>query len=431
VLVGIYFGMTLGGFVVAAFAAIGARALHDFSRHEMKVYCRLRKRQEIFGEILDFHEHVGLGAGMLHGLAVSAYLIGGTIWLTSLGAQGQAVTGWPLAGSILAGILGLLLITIWIPRSIVHVWSAPFLFHTWRLWRFVNWFTFPLSIGANVIDTVVHRMAGRHGRRPSEEEFEDEIRTIVTEGMHDGLLEEDAREMIEGVIELGDVDVADIMTPRSRIDALDVELDWDKMLRFVIRIGRTRIPVYEEKLDNIIGILYAKDLLAEFSNGNDPANRSLRTILRDAWKIPKTKPVDDLLQEFQESRKHIAIVVDEYMSVAGLVTIEDVLEEIVGEIVDEYDADIEEQVVPIDDESAMVSARAHVDEVNERLGVSLPDEEEYDTVGGFVAMRLGRIPAVDDIVNWQNLRFTVVEASRRGALRLRLDVLADQQRDIA
>ena len=88
--------------------------------------------------------------------------------------------------------------------------------------------------------------------------------------------------------------------------------------------------------------MYAKDLLAEFSNGNDPANRSLRTILRDAWKIPKTKPVDDLLQEFQESRKHIAIVVDEYMSVAGLVTIEDVLEEIVGEIVDEYDADIEE-----------------------------------------------------------------------------------------
>ena len=203
----------------------------------------------------------------------------------------------------------------------------------------------PLVLAARFVDAVLHRLAGRPPDEPDEESFEEEIRTIVTEGHREGLLEEDAREMIEGVIELGDVDVSQIMTPRTdMISHSRRRSPGTRPSQLVIKPGHTRIPVYGKNRDDIVGILYIKDLLPELAKPPQDRVQPWTKLLRQPVFVPETKPVDALLQDFQRGRHHMAVVLDEYGGVSGLVTMEDVLEEIVGEIVDEYDGD---EVEPI------------------------------------------------------------------------------------
>jgi Mg2+/Co2+ transporter CorC len=250
------------------------------------------------------------------------------------------------------------------------------LYYTWPLWRAVGLLMAPLVWGARFVDTVFHRVAGRMPEVPDEESFEDEIRTIVTEGHREGLLEEDAREMIEGVIELGDVVVSEIMTPRTDMVSMPLSLSWQEMLQFVVRVRHTRIPVHENNRDDIIGILYTKDLLPELAKGPDEPRTPWKSLLRAPWFVPETKPVDDLLQEFQQTRNHMVVVLDEYGGVSGLVTMEDVLEEIVGEIIDESDKDLVDGIREIDHRTAEALGKVHIDEINERLALDLPDDGE-------------------------------------------------------
>jgi CBS domain containing-hemolysin-like protein len=277
-------------------------------------------------------------------------------------------------------------------------------------------------LGGQLFDTLLRRLADRPEADETEEEaFEEEIRSIVTEGLYDGVLEEDAGEMIESVIELGDETVSHIMTPRSNIDALDVESSWAEVLRFVVEVGRTRIPVYEDHLDNLIGVLYVKDLLRELRPDRADPHRHWKQLVRDPWFVPTTKPLDEMLQEFLQTRQHLAVVVDEYRAVAGVVTIEDVLEEIVGEIVDESDKDEQDCISRLGEGVAEVLGSAHVDVVNERLGLDLPEPEECDTLAGLIITELGRIPSAGESFTIQGTRITVLEASRRRLERLRLE----------
>ncbi len=186
-------------------------------------------------------------------------------------------------------------------------------------------------------------------RRADEESIEEEIRTIVSEGHREGLLEEEAREMIEGVIELGDAAVSHIMTPRTEIHMVQINTPWEEVVESVIESGHTRTPVYDKNRDDIAGILYSKDLLPELAKSGEPV-RTLTELLRKPLFVPETKPVDDLLKLFQKTRTHIAVVLDEYGGVSGLVTIEDVLEEIVGEIDDEYDQQSEIAIRKVGDD---------------------------------------------------------------------------------
>ena len=237
----------------------------------------------------------------------------------------------------------------------------------------------------------------REPQRADEESIEEEIRTIVSEGHREGLLEEEAREMIEGVIELGDVSVSHIMTPRTEIHMIQVDTPWEEVVESVIDSGHTRVPVYGNSRDEIVGILYSKDLLPELAKSADEPSRPLTDLLRKPLFVPETKPVDDLLNFFQKSRTHIAVVLDEFGGVSGLVTIEDVLEEIVGEIDDEYDQKAEEEIRKIDDDVCEALGRAHVDEINAMMGFDLPENEDFDTIGGFVFAEFGRVPAVGRI----------------------------------
>ena len=427
---GIIWGLLIGGLCLAALAASGAEVLREFSRRQLEIYCRRRRRRDLFGEILSEHDRLANVASMTYVAAMTVTMLAAGRLVVHL-VPAWADLSW-FQWCLFLGLSALFAIAIfdWIPQGLARFWSAPFLFRTWRFWKLLGAVTYPLTRSGDMIEAALGRLGGKLRKQPDDEEaFEDEIRTMVTAGHREGLLEADAREMIEGVMDLGDRDVSDIMTPRAKIDALDATLPWPDVLRIVVESGRTRLPVYEDSLDHVVGILYVKDLLLEFSKDSLRQWRPLDQLLRKAAFVPTSKAVDDLLQDFLDLRNHMAIVINEYRSVAGVVTIEDALEEIVGEIVDESDKDEEEEIRLLDDSSAEILGHAHLDEINERLGLSLPEPEELDTIGGLVMRKLNAIPRRGDSIVAGNTRITVLQANRRHVERVRLDTLSEPAPD--
>ena len=416
------FWFFVGALPVVVIATTAAKVLRHFSRHRLDEICRARKNPDRFSQILRWHGEAGEAAEYLALLAILASVAGATGWL-ALDDSAWRHGAMPGAMATVGVVLAMLTCAVWVPWAVVALWGEPFLYWTWPGWQLVRQMTAPLRLLGRFINIVLYRLAGRPYETPDEDAFEEEIRSIVTEGYREGLLEEDAREMIEGVIELSDAVVTEIMTPRTEMVMIHVGVDLDEAARFVVEATHSRIPVYDKNRDDIIGILYAKDLLPELIKKPDQRAKSLRQIIRKPHFVPETKPVDALLQEFQRTRNHMAIVLDEYGGVSGLVTIEDVLEEIVGEIVDEYDRDQVDGIRRIDDRTSELLGKVHIDEINDRLHLNLPEDGDYDTIGGFVLTQLGRVPAVGEEVRWGNVRITVLEVSPRRIERVRLEVL--------
>lgn len=418
--------VALLGMVLTGLAAAGTKVLAEFSRHDLELYCRRRDRRELFDEVLDRHEDYAAAAETLQvaGSVVVVLCVGQWFFPDGTAAVSDVRR---LAVVAAASTVILLVLTSWVPWALVHVGSAPFLYHTWRLWAALARVLWPLTLGSKAIEAAARRLSGQPASDDDEEEaFEDEIRSIVTAGLRDGLLEADAREMIEGVIELGDVDVSEIMTPRSEVDALNVELSWAELLEFVAECGRTRLPVYQGTLDRVLGILYVKDLLAVLAKNAEVPPPNVRELLRPAWFVPESKAVDDLLGEFRRTRSHMAIVVDEYQALAGVVTIEDALEEIVGEIADEMDTEEDLELIRTGESSWELDGRVHLEELNDQYGLTLPESEEFDTIAGFVINSLGRIPKSGDVIRIGRMKFTVLKATPRRLERLRLELLEER-----
>ena len=213
---------------------------------------------------------------------------------------------------------------------------------------------------------------------------------------------------------------------------IPISMPWEEVVTDVIEAAHTRIPVFDKNRDDVVGILYSKDLLPELATG-DPASRTpIQDLLRKPVFVPETKKIDDVLQMFQQLRTHIAVVLDEYGGVSGLVTIEDVLEEIVGEIVDEYDIEVAEGLQRVDDNTLEAPGRTHVDEINAAMGIDIPENGDYDTIGGFVFSELGRVPLPGEMVDFeQKVRIFVLEASQRRIDRVRIQRLVSGQLEIA
>jgi putative hemolysin len=245
---------------------------------------------------------------------------------------------------------------------------------------------------------------------------EEELRMLVEVGEEEGVLEEEEKEMIHNVFELGDTTVREVMVPR--IDMVTIEADdtIQEALDVILQGGQSRIPVYSESIDNIIGVLYAKDLLKVFATSQRP--RNVRPLVRQAYFVPETKRLDDLLHEMQRQRVHMAIVVDEYGGVAGLVTIEDLVEEIIGDIQDEYDRE-EVLYERRSQDEYIVDAKIPIDDLNELMDTSLPSED-YDTLGGFVYAQLDKIPSVGDMVRYDGLVFTVLGTKGRRVTKVKV-----------
>jgi CBS domain containing-hemolysin-like protein len=246
---------------------------------------------------------------------------------------------------------------------------------------------------------------------------EDELITLVDASQQNGIIEQEERQMIHSIIQLGETLTREIMVPRIDIVALDVHAPLSEAMDKLVESGFSRVPVYEDTVDNIIGLLYAKDLISLWRKGKDHSE-SLRGVLRDAYFVPEAKKADELLNELQSRRVHMAIVVDEYGGVAGAVTLEDIIEEIFGEIQDEYD-DNEEQLYQVqEDGSYLFRGRVDLDDFNDLMEASLP-VDEADTLGGFLYMRFGHVPTAGEHVEEDGLRLTVKQVSSRRIRQVR------------
>ena len=257
-----------------------------------------------------------------------------------------------------------------------------------------------------------------------------EIRLIVEQGSQQGVLEAEEEQMISAVMSLSDSKLHEVMVPRIDIAAIDQEASFDDAVTLVLTEGHSRTPLYKESVDHIVGILYAKDLLRIIAAGG-PRPR-LRDIMRPALFVPESQAVDDLLNELQRRRVHMAIVLDEYGGTAGLVTIEDLLEEIVGEIQDEFDEE-EPMKVIVREGEAILDGRADIDEMGELVdpALELEDDEEYDTVGGFVYHRIGRVPVVGDTVAVDPFKITVIKVIGRRVGKVRVTWDAGASKPVA
>lgn len=246
---------------------------------------------------------------------------------------------------------------------------------------------------------------------------EEEIKTLVDAGSEEGVIEDEEKQMIFSVFKFGDTLAREVMVPRIDIVALEVETTLNDALDLIIREGHSRIPVYQESIDHIKGLLYAKDLLVLWRNGD--TERALADILREPYFVPESKKAGDLLTELQERKQHLAIVIDEYGGTAGLVTIEDLVEEIVGEIRDEYDFFEEEAYEQVSETVYICIAGLDLDDLNELLDISLPTDEN-DTLGGYIFSELGKVPEVGDKVETDEVEMEVLTLEGRRIHRVRV-----------
>jgi len=244
---------------------------------------------------------------------------------------------------------------------------------------------------------------------------EDDLKVMVDAGQQEGVLEQEEGKMIQSIFELGDTLAREIMVPRIDVLALDVLTSVPEAVDALLQAGYSRVPVYEGTVDNIIGLLYAKDLLQVWREGEQ--RQPLRELLRPAYFVPEAKKVDELLAEMQSRRIHMAIVVDEYGGVAGLVTLEDIVEEILGEILDEYDEAEEPPYKALENGEYLFLGRIDLDDFNEIAQARLP-KTEADTLGGFIYSRLGHVPATGELVKFDDLLLTVEQVSGRRIRRV-------------
>jgi len=214
----------------------------------------------------------------------------------------------------------------------------------------------------------------------------------------------DTRDMIKGIVELSETAVKEVMVPRIDVVFLSKDVELSEMFKIIIDCGHSRFPVYEETIDNVIGILYAKDLLKYLTDSKDI---EIEKILRKPYFIPESKRLDTLLREFKRRHVHIAVSVDEYGGVSGIVCLEDIIEEIVGDIQDEFDNEVED-ILKIDDNSFLCDGRVDIEDLNEELKLNIP-EDDFDSLGGFVFDLFGKIPVKFEKITYNNIEFIIQE----------------------
>jgi len=252
---------------------------------------------------------------------------------------------------------------------------------------------------------------------------EEDIKFLVDAVQKQGVLEEDERNIIHSVLEFGDTVVKEIMTPRVEIEALSTESTLSEALEKVVNTSHSRLPIYKESMDNIIGILYARDLLElvqKYPNNGDVNNIKISTVIHQPVYVPENKKISELLREFQKAETHMAIVVDEYGGTAGLITIEDVLEEIVGDIRDEFDE--EEEMFQINpDGVTIVDARMDIEDFIENFEIEIPEEElDFESVGGFIFSLIGHVPQKGEEIVYKNIQMVIEEADERKISKIRV-----------
>lgn len=394
-------------------------SLRNFSRLRLEELMTKQGRQGGLAWLLDDLHNLFLMCSFIRTSANLA-IVTMMIWLMSKGAL-------TVLGLVEAFLVSALLLTIF-SVALPHAWSRyaadSFLSRAIPILRISEILTYPVLKIIQGVDILVRRLSGASIEMDADEEHaQQEILEAVQEGEDEGVVDTNERKMIESVIELRTITVGQIMTPRTEIVAIDADASIDEIKKTILEYGHSRMPVYEENLDNIIGMLYVKDLLQLL--GENLEEFDLRKIMRQCYFVPETKNLRDLFAEFRNKQLHVAIVLDEYGGTLGLATFEDAIEQIIGQVADEYEPMEQPMVKQVNTSTLELDGRARVDELNDEYPVDLPESDDYETVSGFLFSSLGRIPETHETYQYRNLLFTVIDATERKINRLKLEILPE------
>lgn len=278
---------------------------------------------------------------------------------------------------------------------------------------------FPLIKFFKVIISALYYFLGKKSVKEKKEITEEDLITLIDAGKDEGVIEEEEKEMIRNIFEFGDTMVKEVMIPRVDMACISSDTKLGSILKLIKKMGHSRIPVYEETIDNIIGILYAKDLLRIYQQWYTSKEKfDLKGIIRKAYFVPENKKIDELLDIFQKDRIQVAIAIDEYGGTAGLITMEDVVEEVVGEIIDEYDKEIK-LFEMTGDNIVIADAIISIDKINEILNIEIP-ENDFETLGGFIFDLLGRVPKKDEKIKYQNFQIIIEQVVKNRIRRVKI-----------
>jgi len=374
----------------------------------------------IVEDCLDNRSRILIRFHLFQALLLYGVILALVLWFGDIGPGASA---WGRRALVCAaGFLGYLLVSEWLGRGLSMTAAARFLGVSVRAARLLALVVFPIALVVALWDSLRGKV--RISDDVEETTAEDEIRSLVEQdAQHDKEgeepeLEDDERRMIRGVFDLDVTQVRVIMPPRVDVHALPADVNFDTVRATIVGTGHSRIPLYRHTVDQIIGIIHAKDLLdtEKVETAGAPAR-----MVHEPLFIPETKNIGDLLAEFQEKGQQFAVVLDEYGGTAGIVTIEDILEEIVGEIRDEYDETGDDpEITPAPDGSVVVDARLPIDDIRERVGLDLPEDEDYDTLGGYIAARTGMIPDKGETIETETHILEILEADTRRVEKVRI-----------
>ena len=313
-----------------------------------------------------------------------------------------------------------------VPKRIAMQKPEPIAFAVVRVIHFSAAVSRPFVTFLSASGNAVLRLFGVDPHGGEEQVTEEEIRMMVDVGEEKGVIEESQKEMINNIFEFDERTAGEVMTPRTDVWALEINEPISEALKIGVEEGVSRIPVYEEDIDHVAGVLYVKDMLP-YVGKLLPKNLTLKDFVRPTYFVPSTKRCDDLFEEMTEKRLHFAVVVDEYGGMAGIVTMEDLLESIVGNMQDEFDHE-EEEITRLDENSFDIAGDLDIGELNELLGIELP-EGDYDTVAGFILDQLGRIPEPGEQpeVKFENITFTVTEMDERRIDTVHVETVDDER----
>jgi len=392
-------------------------SLNIFSRSKLIEILKATGRSDRVDDFIDRVPRMQLVTGTIRATLNLVVLVAVLAYLRNL-VDWQTWVEYLVAVAIAGSLVNVFMVAV--PLSLARYHPERILARSMGLLRVVDTGCRPLAVTLHLFDPVVRRLSGAEKLRDADNEASERIMTVVEDHEAQGAVDTGQKEMIEAVFDLTETTAGEIMTPRTEVTGINVGATLEQVKDTILHEGHSRIPVYKSDLDHIVGILYAKDLLRFLGNGE---GFDLRGLLREAMVVPESKWVRQLLGEFKARKVHLAIVLDEYGGTAGLVTIEDILEELVGDIQDEYEPLSEDvEIHRIDERTFEVDARAHVDDVNDDLKIHLPEGEDYDTLGGFVFSTLGHIPRSGEEFEFGNARFIVTDAGRTRVNRVRIEV---------
>jgi len=411
---------------VASLSAHAGSALLVYSPTKLARHCRAKGARD-HGQHGELIAHLQACGRQYEFLSWGLAMINIVACFVLLEHVASATLGWPL---VLVGGLATAFLCAALPVSMAATWAERLVLVTLPVLRILRRLLYPVVVPMMSAARASLRALRAPQPASTPEEIADEIMAAVTDSASENALEEQERDWIENIVEMKDQHVSEAMTPRTDVIAFDASLPLKEAVTCAIDTGFSRYPVYEETVDRVIGVFYAKDALARLGNGGDK-QVAIRELMREPLFVPESMGVVELLQRFKTTKKQMAIVLDEYGGTAGLISVEDILEEIIGDIADEFDAEEEEPIKVISEDRVIeISGRARVNDVNEVLGCEIPENpSEYDTVAGYVFTILSKIPEKGETLEVDGLQFLILESDDRRIRQMRVTFLEPQTSD--